>query len=272
MHHLRQAVADEQLHVHYQPLVDVRTGRMFGVEALVRWTHPERGEVSPAEFVPIAERHGLIDAVGEFVLRTALSELTGVRQQTGVQLVLGVNTSVGEFAAPDYASRVAGLLEGTGWPASHLVFEVTESQLETDTDRTAAVLQQLLDLGCSTAVDDFGVGYSSLSRLDALPVRHLKFDTSFIATITSSPRRAQMLGSLIAMARGLDLGLVAEGIETPEQAALLQQLGCRYGQGWLYGRPLPVGELINHINHSRTTGAPAQPTQGSALRQTTALI
>ena len=245
---LAEAVACGQIEVAFQPLVVLESGHVLGVEALARWTHPERGPVSPCEFIPLAEQHGLIDALGEHVLSTSLAQLTGLRDRTGRQLRLGVNVSVRELVDPDYPRRVAALLAVHGWPADHLVVEVTESLLASDAATVRANLDALIALGVGVALDDFGTGYSSLSRLDVLPVGHLKLDTAFTATITTSPRRAQLVASIVALADGLGLGLVAEGVETQEQHDLLRRLGCRFGQGWLYGRPMPLADLVDRLS------------------------
>ncbi|MGY1858069.1 putative bifunctional diguanylate cyclase/phosphodiesterase [Modestobacter sp. SYSU DS0290] len=252
---LAAAVAAGELGVVFQPVVELGVNRVIGVEALARWDHPERGAVPPDEFVALAEQHGLISALGEHVLRTSLVQLTALREATGVQLVLGVNVSVREVAEPDYPQRVAALLAQFGWPADHVVVEVTETQLESDAAVVRQNLEALMRLGPIIAADDFGTGYSSLSRLDVLPVRHLKLDTSFIASITTSPRRTQLLASIVALAENLGLGLVAEGVETVEQDAELRRLGCRYAQGWLYGRPMPVTELAVWLRARSVDGA-----------------
>ena len=249
---LAAAVAAGAIDVAFQPLVAMDTGRVFGVEALARWTHPTRGPVGPDEFIPIAEQSGLVLRLGAAVLRSSLAQLTALRADTGRQLRLGINVSVRELADPTYPQRVAALLAEFGWPPDHLTIEVTESLLETDASVLVATLEELLALGAGVAVDDFGTGYSSLSRLDTLPVGHLKLDTSFVATLTTSPRRARMVASVIALADALGLGLVAEGVETVEQHDLLRQLGCRYAQGWLYGRPMPLPELCASLTAGGT--------------------
>ncbi|WP_324273608.1 GGDEF domain-containing phosphodiesterase [Blastococcus brunescens] len=241
---LAAALAAGDVHVHFQPVVDLPSGRMTGVEALVRWTHPRLGPVSPERFVAVAEENGLIAALGEQVLRTAVTQLTPLRLAAGGSLGLGINVSGRELCDPGYPTRVRAVLEESGWPASDVVLEVTESLLEGQSSAAVAALHVLRAGGLRIAIDDFGTGYSSLSRLDTLPVDILKFDSSFIATIATSPRRAQMLESMVGMAGALGLSVVAEGVETDAQDAVLKRVGCTYAQGWLYGRPIPATELV----------------------------
>jgi diguanylate cyclase (GGDEF)-like protein len=240
---LAVALAAGEVQVHFQPVVEVASGRMTGVEALARWAHPRLGPVPPTRFVTVAEQNGLVGALGEHVLRTAVTQLTPLRRAMGGSLGLGINVSGRELCDPRYPERVTAVLRESGWPASDVVLEVTESLLEAQSSTAVAALRVLRARGLRIAIDDFGTGYSSLSRLDTLPVDILKFDSSFIATIASSPRRAQMLESMVGMARALGLSVVAEGVETPAQDAVLGRVGCTYAQGWLYGRPVPAAEL-----------------------------
>ncbi|MCZ2826653.1 MULTISPECIES: putative bifunctional diguanylate cyclase/phosphodiesterase [unclassified Modestobacter] len=251
-HDLSAALAAGEVAVHYQPIVALPDGAVVGVEALARWTHPEHGPIPPEEFVAVAEQNGLILALGAHVLRTACAALAGVRARAGVQVTLGVNVSGRELNDPDCAQRVQDVLAETGFPAGHLVVEVTESMLEGESPAAVATLHALRAAGVVVSIDDFGTGYSSLSRLDTLPADVLKLDRSFIATVASSPRRAQMLQSLVAMCRGLGLDVVAEGVETAEQEAAVRAMGCTFAQGWRYGRPVPLPDLLAGL---RTGGA-----------------
>ncbi|WP_051516090.1 putative bifunctional diguanylate cyclase/phosphodiesterase [Candidatus Blastococcus massiliensis] len=241
--------------VHVQSIIDLRTGEATGVEALARWTHPERGPVSPAEFVAVAEQHDLMIRLGEHVFRTACTQLAELYATTGRRLRLGVNVSGRELCDPTYSERVRAVLAETGWPATETVLEVTESVVEAESSAAVAALHELRDLGFVVAIDDFGTGYSSLSRLDTLPVDILKLDSSFVATITSSPRRATVLRSIVGMARVLGLDVVAEGVETAEQDAQLRGVGCSFGQGWLFGRPAPLPDVVELLD--RPAPAPA---------------
>ncbi len=240
---LASALAAGELQVYFQPVVDLSTGTLTGVEALCRWMHPRHGPVPPEEFIAVAEQNGLIGALGEHVLRTALTQLTPLRLAVGGSLGLGINVSGRELCDPDYPQRVRAVLDESGWPASDVVLEVTESLFEAQSSAAVGALHVLRAAGLRVAIDDFGTGYSSLSRLDTLPVDILKFDRSFVATIATSSRRAQMLESMVGMARALGLSLVAEGVENEEQDAVLRRVGCGYAQGWLYGRAVPLTEL-----------------------------
>jgi EAL domain-containing protein (putative c-di-GMP-specific phosphodiesterase class I) len=201
-------------------------------------------EVTPTEFIAVAEQSGLIGALDAHVVRTAMTQLAGVRTARGDQVTLGVNVSGRELSDPGYPARMQVLLRETGFPAEHLVLEVTETLIEAESSTSVAALHTLRAAGLKVAIDDFGTGYSSLSRLDTLPADILKLDRSLVATIDSSPRRQQMVGSLAAMCRGLGLDVIAEGVETPAQAAVLRRFGCTFSQGWLHGRPVPLAELL----------------------------
>jgi diguanylate cyclase (GGDEF)-like protein len=246
---LAAALVAGDVSVHFQPIVQLTSDDVLGVEALARWTHPEHGPVSPAEFVAVAEQHGLIGALGEHVLRSTCTQLAALYATTGRRLRVGVNVSGLELSDPGYPERVRAVLAETGWPAGEIVLEVTETLLEADSATAVATLHTLRAMGMGVAIDDFGTGYSSLSRLDTLPVDIIKVDSSFTAAITDSPRRAQMLRSIVGMAEALGMDVVAEGVETAEQDALLHDVGCAFGQGWLYGRPVPLAELVTHLEH-----------------------
>ncbi|SDG71090.1 putative bifunctional diguanylate cyclase/phosphodiesterase [Klenkia brasiliensis] len=231
------------LTVHYQAVVSLTDGSVVGAECLARWEHPVLGSVSPARFIPLAEQHGLVGALGEVVLRQACAEMAALRAATGRQLLLTVNVSGQQFCDPAFPAVVAGILAGTGWPAAATVLEVTESLVEADSPVAVAALRALRQLGVQVAIDDFGTGYSSLARLDTLPADYLKLDHTFTATVTTSTRRARLVRSVVALAEGLDLLVIAEGVETAEQAELLRGLGCSLAQGFLLHRPSPVAGL-----------------------------
>ncbi len=241
---LAAALDAGEVTVHFQPIVQMPGGETVGCEALARWTHPQRGPVSPVEFVALAEQHCLVTRLGEHVFRTAATELAALHARTGRRLRLGVNVSGHELSDPTYVQRIRAVLAETGWSAGDTVIEVTESVLEAESSVALATLHELHDLGFRIAIDDFGTGYSSLSRLDTLPVDILKLDATFIATITTSPRRATMLRSIVGLAHVLGLDVVAEGVETAEQDAQLRAIDCRFVQGWLHGRPGPLADVV----------------------------
>lgn len=231
-HDLRATLAYGALEVVYQPIIAVQRGVTVGVEALVRWPHPLRGPVSPAVFVPLAEEAGLIPELDRFVLRRACAQISQLRARYPMAppITLSVNLSSHSFAQPGFA-------------ASDLKLEITERTLMDQTETVAQVLSQLRDLGVGLHLDDFGTGYSSLSYLQHLPVSTLKIDRSFVERMTESAESAELVRTVVAMAKTLELEVVAEGIETPEQLRALQELGCDYAQGHLLSKPLPLAGL-----------------------------
>ncbi|GAB3358774.1 cyclic Di-GMP phosphodiesterase RmdB [Modestobacter lapidis] len=244
---LADALSAGDVQVHFQPLVDLADGVVVGVEALARWNHPELGPVPPPEFVAVAEQNGLIAALDEHVVRVACTQLAGARTARGDQVTLGVNVSGRELCEPGYPRRLQALLAETGFPAEHLVLEVTETVIEADSSTAVAALHALRTVGLKVAIDDFGTGYSSLSRLDTLPADIIKLDRSFVATVDSSPRRQQMVASLASMCSALGLDVIAEGVETQEQSEVLRTIGCTHAQGWFHGRPMPFGQLLDAV-------------------------
>ncbi|MEV0065608.1 EAL domain-containing protein [Amycolatopsis sp. NPDC050768] len=241
---LRDAVHSGQLWPAYQPVVDLRTGEMVGVEALLRWTHPGHGAISPAEFIPLAEESELINEIGKFVLRDTTREVAALRSSRGLDLSLKVNLSVRQLEDPQLVPAVRDALATTGLPPSALCLEVTESALMRDEVAAAEVLAALRSLGVLLAIDDFGTGYSSLAQLRRLTLDTLKIDRSFITGIADSRDAAAIVASIIAMAHAVGLTVVAEGVETAEELALLRQLGCDQAQGYHLGRPVPAAELF----------------------------
>jgi diguanylate cyclase (GGDEF)-like protein/PAS domain S-box-containing protein len=242
---LRQALEQGQLYVMYQPLIDLRSGVLTGLEALVRWNHPQRGPVSPVIFVPIAEANGMIDALGRFVLRTACEEFMRLQARLGEQApaTVSVNLSRAQLRQADLVAGIAETLRTTGLQPQQLILEVTESLAAQD-EMAKGVLNQIRALGVALSLDDFGTGYSSLSCLHELPVDVVKIDQSFVAQALSSDYHRVMIEATIRMAQTLGLGTVAEGIETEAQEALMKVLGCGKGQGYLYSPPLTADALV----------------------------
>jgi diguanylate cyclase (GGDEF)-like protein len=230
---LAKALEREQIVVQYQPIVDLVTGQIAAAEALVRWEHPVRGLVPPSDFVPLAEETGLIVPLGRYVLREACVQAA----RWGDTLRMHVNLSVGELLHPDLVGHVREAVADSGIQPSQLVLEITESQLLGDTVAAAARFDELRDLGLRIALDDFGTGYSSLSYLHSLPLDTLKVAKTFIDGLGTGGREAGFVGMIVDLARTLDLDVIAEGIETPEQLAAVRELGAALGQGFLLGRP-----------------------------------
>ncbi|MBO0924631.1 bifunctional diguanylate cyclase/phosphodiesterase [Cellulomonas sp. zg-ZUI199] len=240
---LAAALAARALHVELQPVVDLASGAVTGVEALARWDHPRLGRVPPADFVTAAEDGGLIDDLGAAVLALACADGRVLETAWGRQVLLGVNVSGHELVGQGYADRVLRVLQDAGRPADRLVLEVTESVVEASGPAAQRALTTLREHGVRIAIDDFGTGFSSLSRLDELPADLLKLDRAFLTTLTTSPRRQVLVRELLHLCEELDIVVVAEGVETAEQASLLQELGCRAAQGYRFAPPQPVAEL-----------------------------
>jgi len=241
---LRDAVRDGQLWPAYQPVVDLRTGEMVAVEALLRWTHPRYGAIPPAEFIPLAEESDLINVIGKEMLRATTRELAARRTGQGLDLTLKVNLSARQLDDPHLVPVVEDALASTGLPAGALCLEVTESALMRDQQAAGEVLASLRSLGVLLAIDDFGTGYSSLAQLRRLTLDTLKIDRSFITGIAESPDAEAIVTSIIAMAHAVDLTVIAEGVECAEQLNLLRKLGCDQAQGYHLGRPVPAAELF----------------------------
>ncbi|MGH9189845.1 MAG: putative bifunctional diguanylate cyclase/phosphodiesterase [Acidimicrobiales bacterium] len=239
---LRTAIRHGQLRVVYQPIVVLDTGAIVGFEALVRWQHPERGMVSPADFIPSAEATGLIVPLGRFVLREACAQAAVWERQraSASPLRVSVNVSSLQLAQPGWADDVAQALEESGVAPSQLVLEITESALMEDLDVVVPHLEDLRRLGVRIAIDDFGTGYSSLGYLRRLPVDVLKIDKSFIDGVAEGPHESALARAVIKLASNLGLDAVAEGVSSRRQLAQLRRLRCPYGQGYLFSRPQPA--------------------------------
>jgi diguanylate cyclase (GGDEF)-like protein len=237
-HDFRVALEREQLRVVYQPKIDLLTGQTVGVEALLRWDHPTLGAIPPVTFIPIAEETGLIVPVGLFVLEQACRQVAAWRDE-GIDLSVAVNVSGRQLAEADFPESVAAVLAATGVAPDRLCLELTESLLMTDTIRTADVLRALHGLGVQLSIDDFGTGYSSLAYLHMFPVDELKIDRAFVNDLTEHRGQQTLVTAMVAMGKSLGLTIVAEGVETAEQAAQLRVLGCDLAQGYLFAAPQP---------------------------------
>jgi EAL domain-containing protein (putative c-di-GMP-specific phosphodiesterase class I) len=235
---LQHAIANCELTVLYQPIVAMHGEGVRAVEALVRWDHPTRGRLSPDLFVPIAEETGTILELGEWVLEKACTDVCAL-----TDMHLNVNLSAAQVHDKALVSRVAGVLNRTGFPASRLTLEITETVLVNDADATIVTLQNLKALGLSIAVDDFGTGYSSLNYLSRFPVDSLKVDRSFVHGLTRTAGDGEIVRAVIGLAHALGLQATAEGVETTNQLEQLQKLGCDMAQGFLFDRPLDFENL-----------------------------
>ena len=233
---LCDALRDGSLHVEYQPVVGLPHGNAVGVEALVRWNHPERGPLPPDEFVPLAEETGLIGALGAFVLEHACDQAAAWRA-AGRAVHLAVNVSALEVADPEWVPRLRTILQRSGLPPTDLIIELTEGVFVQDPETVGATLEAVRQLGVRVALDDFGTGYASLSYLRSLPFDLLKIDRSFVQRMTPNTV-PKVVESIIALGRSLGHKVTAEGIETVEQADQLRALGCDHAQGFFFARPL----------------------------------
>ncbi len=245
---LRQAWRENHLKIEYQPQVGM-DGNMSGVEALLRWEHPERGIVGPDEFIPTAEETSLIIPIGHWVLEAACAQLAlWARRPDRAHLSISVNVSVRQFRHPEFIDEVLSCIRRAGIPPNRLKLELTESLLAQNIDANMAKMRNLKELGVSLSVDDFGIGYSSLSYLKHLPIDELKIDRSFIKDILVDGNDAAIAGTIIGLCRNLGLEVIAEGVETEEQRAFLARQGCHRYQGYLFCRPLPIEELEAFID------------------------
>jgi diguanylate cyclase (GGDEF)-like protein len=236
---LRRALEREEFQLHYQPKIDLRTGAITGAEALLRWMHPTRGSVPPAEFIPVAEDCGLIVPIGNWVLREACRQARAWVADGLPETAMAVNVSAIEFQSGTFVNDVRVALDETGLDPSLLELELTEGVLMKQVGSTAAILQELRESGIQVAVDDFGTGYSSLSYLRKFPIDALKIDQSFVRHITATGDDTSIVTAVISMARSLKLRVIAEGVETLEQLDFLREHQCDEAQGFLFSRPVP---------------------------------
>ena len=250
---LRRAAAQRELEVHYQPIIDLRSGRVAAAEALVRWNHPEQGPIPPSVFIPTAEATGSISAISDAVIATVAEDLAAWNAETLLPAGsrVAVNISAAEFARRGFVERLAGALAETGVPPSQVELEITETLLMHDIETTAERLRALDHLGFVVALDDFGTGYSSLSYLHSLPLHTLKVDRSFVNAL-SDGRSETITRAILSLARGLGIVAVGEGVETAEQLRFLTDAGCDRVQGYLYAPPLPRAAFERFVRERRS--------------------
>jgi EAL domain-containing protein (putative c-di-GMP-specific phosphodiesterase class I) len=254
---LRSAIERNEFRLDYQAKVDVRTGRVTGLEALVRWVHPVRGMVSPVDFIPIAEETGLIVALGKWVLRTACEQTVLWHKAGHHGLQIAVNLSARQFGDEQLLPEIQTVLDDTGLAPACLELEITESLLMQDVGKAMHVLTSLRAIGVRFAMDDFGTGYSSLSTLKRFPLNTLKIDRSFIRDLPGDADDCAITQAIISMGRSLGLKVVAEGVETKEQADFLGMLGCDELQGYLFSRPLQASKVSPFLrDFAQRSGAP----------------
>ena len=240
---LRKAVDAQRWTLHYQPIVDLQDGGMVGVEALIRWIEPDGTMIPPNDFIPLAEELGLIERIGDWVVRE-LSFQVAAWRELDIDLEVGFNLSPRQFWQPDLARRIQQEFRSGGVDPSRVLVEVTETSAMMDPERAQGILDELTAAGFAIAIDDFGTGYSSLSRLRHMPVRVLKIDRSFVSNVHNDRQAASIVSAFLELASGLDLVTLAEGIETEEELAFLRERGCKLGQGFYFSKPVPPEEII----------------------------
>jgi diguanylate cyclase (GGDEF)-like protein/PAS domain S-box-containing protein len=242
---LRKALDEKQLLLHYQPIINLKTRRLIGFEVLVRWNHPKRGLLYPLEFIPLAEENGLINVMGEWILRESCREMRVMQERypTDPPLKMSVNISGKQFDRLDLADTVSNILNETGLNPATLVFEITESMIMSNVDAAIATMGRLRDMGVHIHIDDFGTGYSSLSYLHNFPINALKIDRSFISKLSTTGENQEIILSIISLAKSLNFDVIAEGVELTHQLSTIEDLRCQYGQGFLFAQPMGLHEI-----------------------------
>ncbi|MEP6944534.1 MAG: EAL domain-containing protein [Acidobacteriota bacterium] len=253
---MRKAIDAEEFEVHYQPIVDLNSGKVMGVEALTRWRHPVRGLIAPLDFIPIAEENGLIIPLGKWILEEACQQARKwhIQYDCESSLSVTVNISSGQFQDESMIQIIADTLAITGLDPTKLVLEITESTMLKNTNISLTKLRKVKELGVRLAIDDFGTGYSSLSYLQQFPIDILKIDKSFVDKISQTKEGSAVARAIITMSDTLHMRTIAEGVETPDQTATLKKLGCEYGQGYLFAKPLPKKEMALFLQKAMGRG------------------
>jgi diguanylate cyclase (GGDEF)-like protein/PAS domain S-box-containing protein len=252
---MRRGLEKDEFTVYYQPKVDLKTGKIVSLEALVRWQHPKRGFVSPAKFIPFAEETGLIEPLGKIVLETACRQAVSWQPKKGAPLVMAVNLSAIQFRNPNLVQDIAEILIRSGLPPQALELEITESAVLGDVNATIRTLEELKQLGIRLAIDDFGTGYSNLGHLRRFPVDVLKIDQSFVKGMSGKDDDTPIVEAVISLAKALNLHVVAEGVETAQQMKQLKDMGCDLGQGYYFAKPLPSEAIAEMLTHEIATRA-----------------
>jgi diguanylate cyclase (GGDEF)-like protein len=245
---LRRAVELGEFVLHYQPVVSLRTGRVTGLEALIRWQHPERGLVHPADFIPVAEETGLIVPIGKWVLAEAMRQIREwhASHPRKDPLTIGINLSVKQFSQPDLVDQIHAVLETTGAPPSSLCLEITEAAIIDKGRAATSILSRIRELGAQVYLDDFGTGYSSLSYLHGLPIDAIKIDRAFVSSMDTDDKNLRLVRTILTLAEIVGVRAEAEGISTSEQLRELRSLNCEQGQGYLFSSPI-TREAVNEV-------------------------
>jgi len=252
---IRSAITKHEMSIHYQPLVDLETGEIRGVEALLRWTHSEMGPIAPSLFIPLAEQNGAIVELGEWVLEEACSQVKSWHEAGVSRLALAVNLSIRQFKSLNFSSKVVNILEKTNFDPALLELEVTESMMQS-LEESVPILNELKSHGIKISIDDFGTGYSSLSVLGQLPLDYLKIDRSFTKELTGAATFASIVKLIVDIGHSMNLQVICEGIETKQEVEALLQFGCEFGQGYYFHRPSPPNEIerlldLKHLHNTK---------------------
>lgn len=246
---LRRAIETDQLMLYFQPQFDLQTNSLMGMEALVRWDHPDRGIISPAHFIPLAEETGLIVALGDWVLRASCAQQKKWLDEGKYTRKVAVNLSPRQFREQNFPQRIAEILAAVELPAQYLELEITESSAMEHAGESINMMNELNSMGLSLAIDDFGTGYSSLAYLKRFPIQKLKIDRSFVSDVAVDQNDAAIAKSIISLAHNMSLNVVAEGVENSDQAQWLKERGCDMAQGFLFAKPMSVAQLDKHLHH-----------------------
>jgi EAL domain-containing protein (putative c-di-GMP-specific phosphodiesterase class I) len=252
--YLRKALEKNELSLFYQPKISLETGKIVGAEALIRWYHPELGMISPSEFISIAEKTGLVIAIGNWIIKNACKQAKVWHEMGFKEFVVAVNLSAYQFRQGDISHVIAETLWETGLAPSALDLEITESVIMENPEKSVLMLHVLRSMGVSISIDDFGTGYSSLAQLKSLPFQSLKIDQSFVRNLEVDPAyNRTIIATIVSMAKQLGLKVIAEGVETEEQRIFLTHLGCDYVQGYLFSKPVEVGEMTKLLQDQSAT-------------------
>lgn len=252
---LHRAMERDELFLVYQPKIDLRSGRTLGVEALLRWKHPEEGMIPPDVFIPVAEEVGMINAIGEWVLRNACQQVRAWERTIACDLIVAVNISSHQLANQHFSATVQKIIKETGLSPGHLEFEMTETAVMRMESNVDQAFRMIRDLGITISLDDFGTGYSSLSHLRRFPINFLKIDRSFVDEALTNVDDRAIVSAIIGMAQNLGLQVVAEGVETQEQADFLREKGCDFAQGYFFGRPMSAENILTHLRNEMDADA-----------------
>lgn len=247
----KDALGTDQVSLHYQPIVDLRSGDVYGFEALMRWTHPERGSISPGIFIPIIEENGQIWEASKWAFRESCSALKRIQGKTGYHhdLDMSINFSSEDFSSPDFIDNIYNTLSETDVEAKNIHLEITERLLMNQPSTARDTLNMCRKAGMNISIDDFGTGYSSLSYLHAFPINTLKIDQSFVRDMHKNESSLELVRSIISLGQNLKMGIIAEGVEQIEEARLLRDMGCHYAQGYFFAKPVSEDDVIDEVKN-----------------------